>query len=94
MAYIRKTTPQFVEEAQRVHGRSSTIRKPSISTPTRQKKIKYRQCGIVFTQVAVAVIKTANWKDRLRSPTINYREVQITMHFPDCFVRKCIFMII
>ena len=50
MAYIRKTTPQFVEEAQRVHGEKfdySEVEYVNTHTPVR---IKCRQCGVVFFQ--------------------------------------------
>jgi hypothetical protein len=50
MPYHRKTTPQFVEEAQRVHGEKfdySEVEYANTHTPVR---IKYRQCGVVFMQ--------------------------------------------
>ena len=46
----RKTTPQFVEEAQRVHGEkfdNSEVEYVNTHTPV---KIKCRQCGVVFMQ--------------------------------------------
>ena len=50
MSYHRKTTPQFVEEAQRVHGEKfdySEVEYINTHTPV---KIKCRQCGVVFMQ--------------------------------------------
>ena len=50
MANHRKTTPQFVEEAQRVHGEKfdySEVEYANTHTPVR---IKCRQCGVVFMQ--------------------------------------------
>lgn len=50
MPYQRKTTPQFVEEAQRVHGEKfdySEVEYVNTYTPV---KIKCRQCGVVFMQ--------------------------------------------
>ena len=50
MPYHRKTTPQFVEEAQRVHGEKfdySEVEYVNTHTPV---KIKCRQCGVVFMQ--------------------------------------------
>lgn len=50
MPYHRKTTPQFVEEAQRVHGEKfdySEVEYANTHTPV---KIKCRQCGVVFMQ--------------------------------------------
>ena len=50
MPYRRKTTPQFVEEAQRVHGEKfdySEVEYVNTHTPV---KIKCRQCGVVFMQ--------------------------------------------
>jgi len=46
----RKTTLQFVEEAQRVHGEKfdySEVKYVNTHTPV---KIKCRQCGVVFMQ--------------------------------------------
>ena len=50
MPFPRKTTPQFVEEAQRVHGEKfdySEVEYVNTHTPVR---IKCRQCGVVFMQ--------------------------------------------
>ena len=50
MPYHRKTTPQFVEEAQRMHGEKfdySEVEYVNTHTPVR---IKCRQCGVVFMQ--------------------------------------------
>jgi Zn finger protein HypA/HybF involved in hydrogenase expression len=50
MPYHRKTTTQFVEEAQRVHGEKfdySEVEYANTHTPV---KIKCRQCGVVFMQ--------------------------------------------
>ena len=47
---MRKTTPQFAEEAQRVHGEIfdySEIVYVNTHTPV---KIKCRECGVVFMQ--------------------------------------------
>ena len=47
---LRKTTLQFVEEAQRVHGEKfdySEVEYVNTHTPV---KIKCRQCGVVFMQ--------------------------------------------
>ena len=50
MPYHRKTTPQFVKEAQQVHGEkfdNSEVEYVNTHTPV---KIKCRQCGVVFMQ--------------------------------------------
>ena len=50
MPYHRKTTPQFVEEAQRVHGEKfdySEVEYANTHTPLR---VTTRQCGVVFLQ--------------------------------------------
>ncbi len=47
MPYHRKTTPQLVEEAQRVHGEkfdNSEVEYVNTHTPV---KIKCRQCGVI-----------------------------------------------
>lgn len=46
----RKTTPQFVEEAQRVHGEKFDYSEIEYINPHTLVKIKCRQCGVVFLQ--------------------------------------------
>ena len=46
----RKTTPQFVEEAQRVHGEKFDYSEVEYSNTHTPVKIKCRQCGVVFMQ--------------------------------------------
>ena len=50
MSYHRKTTPQFVEEAQRVHGEKFDNSEVEYVNTHTLVKIKCRQCGVVFMQ--------------------------------------------
>ena len=50
MPYHRKTTPQFVEEAQRVHGEKFDYSEIEYINTHTLVKIKCRQCGVVFLQ--------------------------------------------
>ena len=48
MANLRKTTSQFVEEAQRVHGEKFDYLEVEYVNTHTPVKIKCRQCGVVF----------------------------------------------
>lgn len=50
MPYHRKTTSQFVEEAQRVHGDKFDYSEVEYFNTHKPVRIKCRQCGIVFMQ--------------------------------------------
>ena len=90
MAYIRKTTPQFVEEAQRVHGEKfdySEVEYVNTHTPV---KIKCRQCGVVFLQEPViSLLRKINLSVlSAKSLGYNLRKIGFTQSFTKLY-RLC-----
>ena len=88
--YYRKTTPQFVEEAQRVHGEKfdySEVEYVNTHTPV---KIKCRQCGVVFLQEPViSLLRKINLSVlSAKSLGYNLRKIGFTQSFTKLY-RLC-----